>query len=88
MLDDCGRAFVTEHSVEGQAQMALALALADTCQAKNATIERNGRTSEQVAFARSLRWMSTVLNDDDDLHLSALDAEGEALRSTLMRATA
>eukprot|EP00972_Heterocapsa_arctica_P055557 8195357-Heterocapsa_arctica.AAC.1 len=66
----------------------MALALADTCQARNATIECNGRTPEQVAFARSLLWMSTALNDDDDLHLSALDAEGEAFRSTLLRATA
>eukprot|EP00972_Heterocapsa_arctica_P088146 12998435-Heterocapsa_arctica.AAC.1 len=66
----------------------MALALACACQAKNATIKRNGRTPEQAVFGRSLRWMSTVLNDDDDLHLSALDAEGEALRSTLMRATA
>eukprot|EP00972_Heterocapsa_arctica_P008005 1169762-Heterocapsa_arctica.AAC.1 len=67
---------VTEHSVEVQAQ------------AKNATIKRNGGTPGQAAFGHSLRWMSTVLNDDDDLHLSALDTKGATRCSTLMRATA
>ena len=64
------------------------LALSSAYQAKNSTIKRNARTPEAAVFGKSLRWMSSLLNDDDDSCLAARTAEGEALRASMMRAPA
>ena len=85
MLDVAVRSTVVEHQFKGAADISLAWACA--CQAKYAVVKRNWRTLVQAVFGRSLQWMNSVLEDDDDQHLSGLSSEGEAKRATLMRAT-
>ena len=86
MLDDCVRVQVKHYNLKGKRQMKMGLAAA--YQAKSGTIKRNCRTPEQAVFGKSLRWMTSLLNDDDDDHLAAKSAESEAVRATMMRATA
>ena len=62
--------------------------LAVCCQAKNATITRNGLTPEQAVFGRSLRWTESANADEDEYLLAALGSDGAAWKASQMRSAA
>ena len=60
----------------------MGVCLAGCCQAKNATIKRNGVSPDMLVYGRVLRWMSSTLNEDDgDSRLAALNPEGAAWKT-------
>jgi len=63
-------------------------AIAICCQAKNATMTRNGISPEQAVFGRPLRWTESSNKDDEEIMMSALGADGEAWKSAQIRSAA
>ena len=62
--------------------------LSKCIQAKNATMTRNGVTSEMAVFGRGLRWSESANKDGDEILMSVLDADGPAWLDAQERAAA
>ena len=77
---------VYQFGLEGYREVKLGLYIC--CQAKNATLTRHGLTPEQGVFGRSLRWTDLCNADDEECPLAALGADGEAWKSSQIRAAA
>ncbi len=78
-------AVVYERQSKGWAEVRdVLLAVAN---ANNTTMTRNGRRPEQTVFGGSLDWPS-FNQDDDEVALAALGAEGAAQKALLLRTAA
>jgi len=77
---------VQQFDIQGRDQVKTAIAIC--CQAKNATLTRNGLTPEQAVFGRALRWTESNNKDDDEVLMAALGTDGEAWKAAQIRSAA